>query len=147
MLIDFFERGTNKLIHTYTEMSKLKTFEERFEYLKLNGLVGVETFGWDRYLNQALYQSPEWRRCRRIVILRDNGCDLGVDGYSIGGRIIIHHINPISIEMIENRDFMIFDLDNLVCVSHQTHEAIHYGSTDILPKEPVERKPGDTKLW
>lgn len=134
-------------MRTYTEMTTFPTFEERFKYLKLDGSVGVETFGWDRYLNQAFYQSPEWRRCRRNVILRDNGCDLGVDGYSIGGRIIVHHLNPISIEMIEERDPLIFDLDNLVCVSHQTHEAIHYRSADILPKKLVERKPGDTKLW
>lgn len=132
---------------SYTELSKLKTFKERFDYLNLNGRVGSDTFGYDRYLNQALYKSPEWKKVRNQVITRDNGCDLGIDGMQINSKVLIHHMNSITPEQIENRDPMIFDPDNLITVSHKTHNAIHYGSFDLLPKKSIERKQGDTKLW
>lgn len=135
---------------SYEELSKLTTFEERFRYLKLDGVVGAETFGSDRYLNQILYQdssSSGWRSVRRKVILRDNGNDLGCDDRPINGRVIVHHLNPISKEDILNRDPKIFDLNNLICVSHNTHLAIHYGSEDLLMKDPIERKPNDTCPW
>lgn len=130
----------------YTDISKLKTFEERFNYLKLEGSVGAETFGFDRYLNQVLYSSKEWRKVRDEVIIRDNSCDLGIEGLDIYSRPIIHHMNPITIEQLENRDKIIFDPEFLIVVSHDTHNAIHYGSE---PKRitPVERTKGDTTLW
>lgn len=132
---------------TYAEMLQYNTFLDRFDYLKLDGYVGRETFGWDRYLNQALYASTEWKKRRREVIIRDDGNDLGLDGYLITGRIIVHHIMPITPEMIDSRDPLIFDMNNLICVSYQTHEALHYGNIDLLNTDPIERKPGDTKLW
>lgn len=132
---------------TYQEMMTYPTFEERFEYLKLNGRVGSDTFGFDRYLNQVLYQSPEWRRVRDCIILRDNGCDLGHPDYPIGGRVIIHHMNPLTPEDIVEKNPIIFDENMLICVSHNTHNAIHYGDSNLLPKKPIERTPGDTYLW
>lgn len=133
---------------TYTELSNLKSFKERFEYLKLDGKVGVDTFGHDRYLNQALYTSPEWRKVKNKVIIRDCGCDLGIEGHSIGKRPIIHHMNPITVEQINNRDPEIFNPEYLITVSHQTHNAIHYSDDSILNRcEPVERKAGDTIPW
>lgn len=137
----------SKKIRTYSELVKLKTFEERFEYLKLSGEVGDPTFGFDRYLNQALYRSQEWRRFRRDIIVRDNGCDLGIDGYDIFGKVIIHHMNPITKQDILDRKKEIMDPDQVICVSSLTHNAIHYSDESILPKLPAERKPGDTKLW
>lgn len=132
---------------SYSELSKLKTFEERYEYLRTNSTVGADTFGFNRYANQAFYRSPEWKKTRNKVITRDNGCDLGVDGYELNEKILIHHINPISMQQIIDRDPIIFDMDNLISVSHRTHNAIHYGDVDQIPKGPVERKTGDTKLW
>lgn len=133
---------------TYTELSKLKSFKDRFDYLKLEGKIGVETFGHDRYLNQALYTSREWRQVKNKVIIRDCGCDLGVEGYSIGKRPIIHHMNPITMEQIANRDPEIFNPEYLITVSHQTHNALHYSDDSILSRsEPVERKAGDTIPW
>lgn len=132
---------------TYQEMMTYQTFEERFEFLRLNGRVGSDTFGFDRYLNQVLYRSPEWRRVRDRVILRDNGCDLGHPDYPIGGRVIIHHMNPLTVEDIEERNPIIFDENMLVCVSHNTHNAIHYGDSNLLPKPPIERRPNDTCPW
>lgn len=110
-------------------------------------MVGSETFGYDRYLNQALYTSDEWRRFRRDIIVRDNGCDLGLEGFDIKSRLIVHHINPITLEQIEDRDSTIFDPNNVICVSHNTHEAIHYGDESLLPQDPIVRFSGDTKLW
>lgn len=136
-----------RLIKSYTELQKLKTFEERYEYLKMGGIVGADTFGFDRYANQAFYNSPEWKKARDIVIIRDNGCDLGVEGYEIPEHIMIHHMNPINMEQIINRDPIIFDPEFLISVSHRTHNAIHYGDENQIPKGPIERKPGDTKLW
>lgn len=135
------------MFRSYNEMLSFSTFKERFNYLKLDGLVGAKTFGYDRYLNQALYMSKEWRDFRRDIIVRDGGCDLGVEGFDIKSRLIVHHINPITLEQIEDRDPMIFDPNNVICVSHMTHEAIHYGDESLLPKDPIIRFSGDTKLW
>ena len=133
---------------SYKELSRLKTFKERYEYLQLHGKVGEETFGFDRYLNQALYSSQEWKRFRRQVIIRDNGCDLGDPEHEIhGDRIIIHHINPISLKDVEERSAALFNPDNVICVSDRTHRAIHYGDENLLPQEPTERRPGDTCPW
>lgn len=140
-------RTVNSDIKSYSVVILLPTLEERFEYLKLKGKVGAETFGYDRYLNQVLYHDPEWRRIRNDVIIRDNGCDLGVEGHEIKGRILVHHINPITIDDVKLRRYCVFDLDNLICTSHDTHNAIHYGDANLLPKNPIERKPNDTCPW
>lgn len=134
-------------IRTYSELIQLPTFEERFEYLRLDGSVGQATFGYDRYLNQILYNSPEWKRFRRDIIIRDNGCDLACEGYEIRGRIIIHHINTISIEDIVNRNHMVFDPENVITTTHNTHNAIHYGDKELLVTVPIERSANDTCLW
>lgn len=135
-----------KMIRRYSELIELRTFLERFNYLKLTGSVGVSTFGFDRYLNQALYQSPEWKQARRDVILRDNGCDLGIEDFPLD-RALIHHMNPITVKQIENRDPIIFDKEFLITVSHNTHNAIHYSDDSLLPHPIVERQPDDTLLW
>ena len=135
------------MIRTYSELSKLSTFKERFDYLKLNGKIGEDTFGHSRFLNQDFYSSPEWRRTRRNIIVRDNGCDMGLDGYSIQGRIYVHHINPITVDDILERRPCLFDPENLICVSSMTHEAITYGIEDMLPTDPVIRRPNDTCPW
>lgn len=132
---------------TYTEMCSLPTFEERFRYLQLNGVVGSETFGSARYLNQAFYKSDLWKHTKRKIIIRDNGCDLGIEGREIIDNIYVHHINPISAEDILNRNPAVFDPENLVATSFNTHTAIHYGSEDMLVKLPEERKPNDTCPW
>lgn len=132
---------------TYKELSRLKTLDERFEYLKMGGTVGVDTFGFDRYLNQALYRSSEWRRVRREVIIRDGGCELGLDGYEIQGGIIIHHMNPITEQDIVERNEDIFNPEYLICCSKLTHNAIHFGDKDLLPHEYIERRKGDTCPW
>lgn len=132
---------------SYLEMMRLPTFEERYEYLKLGGLVGEETFGYDRYLNQVLYRSPEWKRFRRDIILRDNGCDLACDGYDITGKILIHHINPITIDDITNRSACLFDPNNVISTSLNTHNAIHYGDAELLMTGPIERTKNDTCPW
>lgn len=134
-------------IKSYSELITLETFLDRFKYLKLSGFVGVETFGSRRYLNQMLYRSPIWKSLRDEIILRDNGCDLGVEDRVIFGKITIHHINPISIEDITRRSSKVFDPENLICVSADTHRAIHYGDSDLLVLDPIERLPGDTCLW
>lgn len=135
------------ILKTYSELSKLKTFEDRFQYLRLDGIVGEETFGFDRYLNQILYQSDGWKRCRRDIIIRDNGCDLGCEGFEVHGRILIHHINPITVDDIVNRNPKVFDPENLILTSHNTHQAIHYGNEDLLIRAPVERSKNDTCPW
>lgn len=134
-------------IKSYDELITFDTFEERFEYLKLSGIVGNETFGYDRYLNQILYGLTEWKRCRDKVIVRDNGCDLGVEGFEIFDKIIIHHINPISITDVINRNPKIFDMDNLICTTLNTHNAIHYGNSDNLYSAPIIRRKNDTCPW
>jgi hypothetical protein len=134
-------------IRTFTELIQYKTFEERFEYLKIGGDVGRSTFGFDRYLNQKFYSSWEWKRIRQQVILRDNGCDLGVSGYEIHSELLIHHINPMSIDDIKHGEEWILDWNYLVTTTKATHNAIHYGSDLIMPKVVMERSPNDTKLW
>lgn len=135
-------------IKTYSELCKLKTFEERFEYLKLDGRVGEETFGYDRILNQALYKNdPRWRAARDKVIIRDHGCDLGCADREIHGRIIVHHMNPIKENDILNDEDWIFDPEYLISTCHNTHNAIHYSSSDILIKDPVIRTKNDTCPW
>lgn len=132
---------------TYLELCQLPTFEERFEYLKLDGIVGDWTFGSRRYLNQMLYKSAEWKELRDKVIIRDNGCDLGIQDRTIFGKVLIHHINPITIEDVLNRNPIVFDLNNLICVSHMTHQAIHYGDSNLLMKDPIQRTKNDTCPW
>ena len=135
------------MTRTYTELSGFPTFEERFDYLKLGGSVGNETFGFERYLNQKFYRSPEWLRVRDSVIIRDNGCDLGIDGRFIVSHIIIHHLNPINSSDIRLVTANLLNPEFLICVSHDTHNAIHYGDASLLAKDYIERKPGDTTLW
>ena len=135
------------MIRTYEELSRLKTFEERFEYLKLNGEVGKDTFGFDRIFNQIFYKSKEWRSVRNQVIIRDNGCDLGLEGHDIYGKIIIHHMNPISIKDIENNSEFLLNPDYLICTSHNTHNAIHYSDESLLFQTPAERCMNDTCPW
>ena len=132
---------------TYSELSKLETYKERYQYLKLDGIVGEETFGFDRYLNQILYKSDEWKSCRNDIIIRDNGCDLGCEGFEVHGRILIHHINPITVDDIVNRNPKVFDPENLILTSHNTHQAIHYGNEDLLIRAPIERSKYDTCPW
>lgn len=131
----------------YSELITIPTFAERYEYLKLGGAVGVETFGFDRYLNQILYRSAEWKRFRNGIIIRDNGCDLACDGYDIYGKVMVHHIDPLTIEDVLKRHPKIFDPENVICVSHNTHNAIHYGDASLLVLGPVERTPYDTCPW
>lgn len=135
------------LIRTYTDLKRLSTFEERYRYLVLNGSVGKSTFGFDRYINQQFYTSTQWRQIRHHIISRDLGCDLGVDGYEIHSRLIIHHMNPMAPIDITNGGLQILDPEFLITTTHQTHNAIHYGDERLLPRPLVERKPGDTKLW
>ena len=134
-------------IRTYSQLMLLPTFEERFEYLRLNGEVGADTFGFDRYLNQILYKSREWKAVRDEVIIRDNGCDLGVDGYEIRGRILIHHMNPISVDDIKNRTDLLLNPEYLITTVHATHNAIHYGDMNQLTRGPVIRTANDTCPW
>lgn len=135
------------MIKTYSEMILLPTFLERFRYLQIGGMVGAETFGFDRYLNQSLYRTAEWKRFRNEIIVRDNGCDLGCDDRTIYGKILVHHINPLTVEDIVNRHSCVFDPDNVICVSLDTHNAIHYGDEELLMLGPIERKPNDTCPW
>lgn len=134
-------------IRTYSDLSKLETFEDRFNYLRLNGFVGKETFGFDRYLNQVFYKSAKWRSVRDFVIVRDNGCDLGIEGREIYGKIIIHHMNPITIQDIEQESDFLLDPEFLISTVHETHNAIHYGDENLLIRTPIERKPNDTCPW
>lgn len=134
-------------IKTYSELITIPTFEERFEYLQLKGSVGKDTFGYDRHLNQILYRSPEWKRLRNQIIIRDCGCDLACEGYDIHSKVLIHHLNPITVEDVLARSRKVFDPDNLVCVSHNTHNAIHYGDVDLLITRPIIRTKNDTCPW
>ena len=136
------------IIRTYSELVRLPTYEERFRYLQLNGTVGQDTFGWDRYINQYLYQrSQKWKRVRNQVIIRDNGCDLGIEGREIYDRIIIHHMNPLTLADIENESAFVFDPEYLISTTHNTHNAIHYGDENLLIRMPKERTPNDTCPW
>lgn len=132
---------------SYSELRQLSTFKERYDYLKLNGRVGAETFGYNRYINQRFYRSTEWKHIRDQIIIRDNGCDLGVEGYDLHSRIYIHHLNPMTVDDIDQGRQMILDPDNLICVSFDTHQAIHFGDESLLPQLPIERISGDTCLW
>ena len=134
-------------IRTYSDLSKLTTFEDRYNYLRLNGFVGQETFGFDRYLNQVFYKSAKWRSVRDFVIVRDNGCDLGIEGREIYGKIIIHHMHPITIQDIEQESDFLLDPEFLISTVHETHNAIHYGDENLLIRVPIERKPNDTCTW
>lgn len=135
-------------IRTYSELSQIRTFAERFDYLRLNGEVGKDTFGFDRIFNQRFYRSKEWSRVRDHVILRDLGCDLGVPGHDIfGQRIIVHHMNPISLEDIERKSSFLLDPEYLITTIHSTHNAIHYGDENLLTRSPVERTKNDTCPW
>ena len=138
---------TTTNIRTYSELIQLQTFEERFDYLRLDGVVGKDTFGFDRYLNQQFYRSSEWKRIRNQVIVRDNGCDLGIDEYEIHGRILIHHMNPISIEDLQHVSDLLMNPEYLICVSHRTHNAIHYGDENLIVSAPIERSQNDTCPW
>ena len=135
------------MIRTYSELIMLPTFVERYRYLKIGGRVGSETFGYDRYLNQILYRTTEWKRFRNEIIVRDNGCDLACDGYEIYGKILVHHINPITVEDVVNRTAKVFDPENVISTTLNTHNAIHYGDESLLITEPIERKPNDTCPW
>lgn len=135
-------------IRCYDELILLPTFEDRYKYLRLGGKVGEDTFGWDRFFNQAFYKSKEWLHTRQEIIIRDGGCDLGISDREIMGRIIVHHMNPLTLDQIENGGPELFDPQNLICVSHETHNAIHYGDDSLLVKSVlVERKPNDTCPW
>ena len=132
---------------SYQGMLTRDTFLSRAEYLMLSGRVGEETFGAERYLNQIFYASRRWKHARDIVIMRDNGCDLGVPGHEIHDRLLVHHINPVTPAMLKTEDGLLFDPDNLISVSNNTHQAIHYGDYSLLPQPMLERKPGDHLLW
>ena len=135
------------MIRTYSELILLPTFEERYRYLRLDGIVGKETFGYDRYLNQILYTSDPWRSFRNYIIDRDNGNDLACDGFKIHSRFLVHHINPITVEDVLNRDPKIFDPENAILTTHNTHQAIHYGDENLLIVRPIERFRNDTCPW
>lgn len=134
-------------IRTYSELITLDTFEDRYNYLKLDGQVGFDTFGFDRWMNQMFYKSREWQSIRNYIISRDNGCDMALEGYELADRIIIHHMNPITVEDIIHSNDVLLDPEQLICVSHKTHNAIHYGTDELLVKTIVERRPNDTIPW
>lgn len=136
-------------IKTYSELITLPTFEERYQYLRIEGTIGVATFGYDRYLNQVLYMSPEWSKFRDTIIIRDNGNDLACEGFELhrGSRITVHHINPITVEDVLNRDPKVFDPDNVILTCHNTHMAIHYGDESLLITGPIVRTKNDTCPW
>jgi len=134
-------------IRTYRDLRQLETFEERYHYLVLNGIVGARTAGSDRWMNQRFYKSHEWKRVRDFVIVRDEGCDLGIPGFEIHSGLLVHHMNPLSIEDIHHNYDTIIDPNFLITTSLQTHNAIHYGDESLLPRGPITRRAGDTKLW
>ena len=138
---------TRKTIKTYSELIAIPTFEERYEYLRLNGKVGEDTFGFDRWLNQVFYKSDAWRKVRDKVIIRDNGCDLGIPGREIYGRILVHHMNPLMVKDILDRTDYLLNPDYLICTSKNTHDAIHYSDSSILITAPIERTKNDTCPW
>lgn len=134
-------------IRTYSELSELNTFEKRYQYLRLKDVVGQETFGFDRFINQIFYKSKEWKAIRDYVIVRDNGCDLGINGREIYGKILIHHMNPISKKDVESGSRFLLDPEYLISTTHDTHNAIHYGDESLLIKVPIERSKYDTCPW
>lgn len=131
----------------YSELILLPTFEERYKYLQLNGVIGDETFGFDRYVNQMFYRSQEWKQVRDYVIVRDNGCDLGIEGHEIREKILIHHMNPIGIKDIQQVNKFLLDPEYLITTMLSTHNAIHYGDESLLVKDPIERSKNDTCPW
>lgn len=135
------------MIRTYSELIRLETFEQRFEYLKLKGRIGEATFGFDRWINQGFYHSREWLLIRDQVIIRDNGCDLGIPGYEITSGLLVHHMNPLTLDDITSGVESVINPKYLITTSLQTHNAIHYGDENLLPRGPITRKPGDTNLW
>ena len=135
------------MIRRYSDLIQIDSFIERYYYLKIHGNVGEETFGIDRYVNQMLYKSQRWRKIRNEVIIRDNACDLGVDGYELDNYIVVHHMNPITLEDIEEERDIVFDTEYLISCSSRTHEAIHFGDEGLLPKQFTPRRPNDTCLW
>ena len=136
-----------KMIRTYSELITFPTFEERYRYLRLEGKVGEDTFGFDRWLNQSFYKDPEWRAIRDKIIIRDNGCDLGIPGREIYSRIIVHHMNPITKDDILSRSAFLLNPEYLICTVKSTHDAIHYGDEGLLIKAPIERTKNDTCPW
>lgn len=134
-------------IRCYSELNDIREFSGRYAYLRLKASVGISTFGFDRYINQKFYTSAQWRHVRDLVIVRDNGCDLGIEGRDLYDRIVIHHMNPMTIDEINSGSESILDPEYLISVSHNTHNAIHYGDESLLVGLPVTRRPGDTKLW
>ena len=134
-------------IKRYSELILLPTFEERYKYLQLNGVIGDETFGFDRYITQMFYRSQEWKQVRDYVIVRDNGCDLGIEGHEIRGKILIHHMNPIGIKDIQQVNKFLLDPEYLITTMLSTHNAIHYGDESLLVKDPIERSKNDTCPW
>ena len=140
-------KNSTDSIRTYSDLILLPTFKERFEYLRLDGVIGEDTFGFDRYLNQRFYHSREWKQLRDHIIVRDNGCDLGVDGYWIRGDVYIHHMNPISSRDIFGQTSILLNPEYMICVSRDTHNAIHYGNESLIDRDPIERKPNDTCPW
>jgi len=134
-------------IRCYSELQKLPTFEQRYQYLALRGEVGRSTFGFDRWVNQQFYRSRQWRRIRHHIILRDEACDLGIEGYEINNSPVIHHMNPMGVDEIVHGDEGILDPEFLITTTHDTHNAIHYGDESLLPRKHVDRSPGDTQLW
>ena len=135
------------MIRRYSDLIQLNTFEERYSYLKLHGKVGEDTFGYDRYINQMLYRSKRWRRTRNEIIIRDNACDLGIDGYELDNYIVVHHMNPLTIEDIEEERDVVYNPEYLISCSSMTHKAIHFGDENLLSREPIIRRPNDTCLW
>lgn len=135
------------MIRRYSRLRNYRTFEERYKYLRLQGSIGTDTFGFDRYINQTFYRSREWRLIRDEVIVRDDGCDLGILGYEIHGEILVHHMNPITPDLIANFNPDILDPEFLITTTRLTHNAMHYGVEEHAPRQFVERKPGDTDLW
>lgn len=135
------------MLRSYSDLRRYHSFEDRFDYLKLGGSVGQATFGFDRHINQSFYTSYEWKQVRQHVIIRDSGCDLGVEGYEIHGELVVHHINPMDSDNITHRDAWILDPEFLITTTKTTHNAIHYGDRSLLPKKLVARTSGDTRLW
>jgi hypothetical protein len=134
-------------VRSYSELRRRQSFEDRFEYLSMRGEVGQATFGFDRWINQQFYRSREWRQVRDLVVFRDEACDLGVPGYDIHSGLLVHHMNPMTAEDLENGAQWVLDPEYLITTTHRTHNAIHYGDQSLISKPPVERRPGDTRLW
>lgn len=134
-------------VRSYSELRRVSTFEERFAYLSLRGEVGLATFGFDRWINQHFYRSREWQQVRDLVIVRDEACDLGIPGYDIHSRLMVHHMNPIAPDDLVRGEEWVLDPEYLITTTHRTHNAIHYGDESLIRRAPVERRPGDTKLW